>query len=213
MSENDLLKIYGAEYFESNQVRHVCAQDHDLYFYDVYIGPQKIKISRGDSAFTFNEKSMEAQLVRGPCDLQSTSISTIVRGYAPDNRSVQLTSSTNLPYVNGCSTKQIFSPVRPGDPTFQLLYIPPHSLEQVHHIHPTVRVVYVLSGTGTSVVGTKTASARTTLKPGMVCILQKMCPHHFETTDSPLCVLPVHVWSTVAGEEFNHPMFNGTIEA
>ena len=45
---------------------------------------------------------------------------------------------------------------------------------------------------------------------GKVCILDKMCPHHFETDDKPLVVIPLHVWSSVGPSETNHPMFNGT---
>jgi hypothetical protein len=38
-----------------------------------------------------------------------------------------------------------------------------------------------------------------------------MCPHHFETQNEPLKVLPVHIWSALpGGAEYDHPMFNGT---
>ena len=49
------------------------------------------------------------------------------------------------------------------------------------------------------------------LKPGMVCVLEPMCPHHFETPfgEHLICV-PFHVFSTVPSVESNHPMFNGT---
>ena len=43
-----------------------------------------------------------------------------------------------------------------------------------------------------------------------VAVLERMCPHHFETGDQGLVVLPVHVWSSVPSAEHNHPMFNGT---
>jgi hypothetical protein len=49
------------------------------------------------------------------------------------------------------------------------------------------------------------------LLPGMVCILDPMVPHHFETPyGEPLNCVPFHVFSTVPGVESNHPMFNGT---
>ena len=91
-----------------------------------------------------------------------------------------------------------------------MLNIPPHSAEQAHHIHSTVRVAYILSGTGRSIVGMEGKIVTEDLYPGKVCILEKMCPHHFETDDDHLVVIPLHVWSSVGAMEVNHPMFNGT---
>ena len=143
--------------------------------------------------------------------MESNEFAVFIRGYAPPEKSASLRSRMTLPYVNGCSTRQIFPPERIGDPTLQLLNIPPYSSEQAHHIHSTVRVVHVLAGRGHSVVGMNDASIRTALAPGMMCILDNMCPHHFETDDSKLLVMPVHVWSTAPGGlECVHPMFNGT---
>lgn len=48
------------------------------------------------------------------------------------------------------------------------------------------------------------------LIPGKTVILQKMCPHHFETDSEHLIVLPLHVFSSIGRAEENHPMFNGT---
>jgi len=89
----------------------------------------------------------------------------------PADRSCSLDGLTVLPYVNGCSTKQIFAPPRPGYPTLQYLYIPAHSAEHAHHIHSTVRVVYTLSGKATSVVGMEGLTVKEKLTPGKVCIL------------------------------------------
>ncbi len=111
----------------------------------------------------------------------------------------------------GCSTKQIFPPDRPGDPTLQYLFIPPNSAEQAHHLHPTVRVVWVLEGHGTSVVGMDSNTVTEELVPGKVCILEPMCPHHFETPfGEERVVVPFHAFSTVPSAEANPPMFNGT---
>lgn len=97
-----------------------------------------------------------------------------------------------------------------GDPTLQLLYIPPYTSEQTHHIHSTSRVVYCLEGSGYSIVGMKGHSIKTTLKVGMVIILEEMTPHHFETENESLKVIPLHIYSSIGSLEFNHPMFNGT---
>ena len=74
-----------------------------------------------------------------------------------------------------------------------------------------MRVVWVLEGHGTSVVGLGENTATEELFPGKVCILEPMCPHHFETPfGRELVVVPFHVFSTVPSVETNHPMFNGT---
>ena len=60
-------------------------------------------------------------------------------------------------------------------------------------------------------VGLGDGIERTDLVPGGICILDPMCPHHFETPyGNELVVAPLHVFSSVYGTETNHPMFNGT---
>ena len=125
-------------------------------------------------------------------------------------RSSTFTRGTDLPYINGCSTKQLIHAARPGDPTFQCLYIPTGTSEQAHHIHATPRVVYVAQGRGKSIVGTPGQNSEYELNEGDVIILGKMIPHHFVTEESDLLVLPVHVYSTIGQQEFDHPMYNGT---
>lgn len=142
--------------------------------------------------------------------IHSRHMATVIRGYMPEDKTTTIHQGTTLPYVNGCSTKQLFTAERPGDPTLQLLYMPPHTTEQAHHIHSTARVVYVLSGRGTSIVGIDSKIIRQTLVPGMVCVLEPMCPHHFETKDEPLMCIPLHIYSSVGRQEWNHPMFHGT---
>lgn len=128
----------------------------------------------------------------------------------PENKSCEIVTKTNLPYVNGCSTKQVFAPDRLGDPTLQILDIPPFSSEQAHHIHSTVRIAYVISGTGRSIVGMNDKNVCEDLYPGKVVILDKMCPHHFDTNSEHLIFLPLHIFSSIGALENNHPMFNGT---
>jgi mannose-6-phosphate isomerase-like protein (cupin superfamily) len=202
-------KIFGAHFIE-NKVSVVESCPDDLYFFRAFVGKQTIRVEQGDGLFTLNEDIKEASFRRGPIDLESLHFSVLVRGYSAPDKRVSLRERTYLPYVNGCSTRQIIPPERPGDPTLQMLYLPPHSSEQAHHIHSTARVVYVLKGSGTCVVGMEKSIRKTALKSGMVCILERMCPHHFETDESELLVLPVHVWSSVGGSEYNHPMYNGT---
>ncbi len=210
-SENTaLLSLFGAHYYQTHHPHIVTAQSDDLYYYTTYIGQHTIHIEVGDCVYWLSDDQSTAYLQKGAHTLQSKHIATCIRGYMPDNKSASVTGRTTLPYVNGCSSKQIFPPERPGDPTLQLLNIPPFSSEQVHHIHSTVRIAYILSGYGKSVIGIQEKVVTEDLFPGKVIILEKMCPHHFETHDQPLRVLPLHIYSTVGHQEKNHPMFNGT---
>ncbi len=192
--------------------RKVVSEETEPYYFETYVGYQKnIEISRGDSLFWISSDLRTAYLTRGPQHIESHFFATLVRGFAPENKSSTITNRTVLPYINGCSTKQIFPPDRPGDPTMQMLFIPPHCSEQHHHIHSTARSVFVLSGSGRCIVGLNEKSSVTVdLVPKRICVLSPMCPHHFETSDEPLIVLPVHVWSSVLGAENGHPMLNGT---
>ncbi len=183
----------------------------DAYSYVTYLGKRQVDVAKGDSAWIVENGGKTARIEKGPTKIESEIWTTVIRGYRTDNKSCDLSTSTILPYVNGCSTKQIFPPDRPGDPTLQLLKIPPFSSEQAHHIHSTVRVVYVLDGWGYSIVGMADNVVKKKLVPGMLVVLDKMCPHHFETEESWLSVVPLHVFSALPkGIENDHPMFNGT---
>ena len=207
-----LLNSFGATYFAPGEVGKKVAAETDLYYYETFVGAHEVSVGRGDSIFWLSADKTTALLNRGPYIVESPLFATTVRGYAPEAKTSTIVNKTVLPYINGCSTKQIFAPERPGDPTLQMLTIPPYTSEQAHHIHSTVRAVYVLAGEGLSFVGMEKKTVATRLLPGMVCVLEKMCPHHFETQDSELTVLPVHIWSSIPAAEHNHPMFNGTFE-
>lgn len=205
----NLEKLFGVSYFSGVAPSIVESSDDDMYMFTAFHGVHDITVPKGDCVFFKAGDFVEVQ--RGPFSINSTEFAVIVRGYAPPVKTTSLKSRMILPYVNGCSTRQLFPPERPGDPTMQILTIPPHSSEQAHHIHSTVRVVYVLEGQGWSIVGTESESIKTELLPGMMVVLDNMCPHHFETALSKLVVIPVHIWSALpAGLESNHPMFNGT---
>lgn len=180
----------------------------DLYQYKVYIGKHKIAPSNKASYWYLLNNT--AICYTGTDEINSEHMCVELFGYTPETRSSTYSRGTDLPYINGCSSKQLIPPVRPGDPTFQLLYMPPKTSEQAHHIHATPRIVYVANGSGISVVGNDAEHTRYPLVMGDVIILDKMVPHHFVTDKEPLTVLPMHIFSSIASEEFNHPMFNGT---
>lgn len=204
---------YGAYYFDGKQPETNHSREHDLYTYKAYAGKHTVTVAKGDSVIYLAQDATVAMWYAGPVVVKSEAMAVVIRGYHCGNKSMDLKQAVNLPYVNGCATRQLFPPERIGDPTFQQLTIPPFTSEQVHHIHPTTRVVYVLSGRGYSIVGQSEKTDEVELLPGMVVVLDPMSPHHFRTEGESLTVLPVHVFSsTPASMESNHPMFNGTKE-
>ena len=180
-----------------------------MYTHTIYVGDHQVQVPKGDSAWFIAEGRV--YVVPGPDAIDSKEMCVVLRGYnCPYKASDINGSDTNLPYINGCSTDQLIHPIRPGDPTLQKLTIPPHASEQKHHIHSTARVVYVYEGMGWSIVGMQ-GEEEYLLEEGDVIILDKMEPHHFETKDSHLTVIPFHVYSSTPLEH-NHAMKLGTHE-
>ena len=203
---------HGVHFFQTNAINIYESPADHLYYFKTYIGNHPIEVERGDCVYYFSDDLTTANVVKGPCHISSEHLATVVRGYMPPKATIALEGITTLPYVNGCSTKQLFSPIRLGDPTLQYLRMPAGSKEQTHHIHATARVVLILSGKGRCIVGMNEGVTTTELGPGTVCILEPMCPHHFETYPGEnLIAIPLHIFSSIGPQEKNHPMFNGTV--
>jgi mannose-6-phosphate isomerase-like protein (cupin superfamily) len=192
----------------SNTIAAIENHPSDLYSYTLYTGPQVVDISERDSCWYIKDNHVHH--VHGPVTVDSTHFAVVIYGYKGFDRSAEINDWTTLPYINGCSTTQLLTPIRKGDPTFQLLRLPPHTSEQQHHIHSTARIVYVQSGRGYSVIGASGKHETIDLTPGTIILLDKMVPHHFVTEDEPLVVLPLHIYSSIGQSEWDHPMFNGT---
>ena len=197
--------VFEINLYDSKESVKIKSKTFDLYAYSVYIGNHSIEVEQGDSLWMVNKDSVS---VHRHGVYTSDTLGVVIRGYQCANRMSSFEDISNLPYVNGCSSNQLLHPIRPGDPTFQLLHIPPNTVEQKHHVHSTARVVYVYDGEGESVQG-QDGSIIQKLKKGDVIILDKMTPHHFQTKDTHLIVLPLHIFSSTS-LEFDHPMFNGT---
>ena len=180
----------------------------ELYQHRTYIGAHEIETNPRNSYWYIDDDRVICETGSGKI-LNSSCMCVEIFGYTPETRSSTFSRGTDLPYINGCSTKQLINPARQGDPTFQYLRIPAGTSEQAHHIHATARIVYVAEGSGQSIVGTPDNKTVHPLNTGDVIILGKMTPHHFETKDEDLTVLPVHVFSS-SNQEFDHPMYNGT---
>ena len=209
-NDHNILKMYGCEYFKADTTSVFESSKNQPYYFKTYIGENEINVELGDTIYYISDNKKEAYAKKGPMVINSKYCATVIRGFMASPVTASLEESTVLPYVNGCSTRQIIYPQRLGDPTLQFLKIPAFSKEQAHHIHSTARVVYILRGSGISLVGMEGKSVTTKLEEGMVCILDPMCPHHFETPDESIEVVPLHVFSSVGSMESSHPMFNGT---
>lgn len=202
--------------YKTNEPIIIDSPDNELYSYKAYIGEHKeITVEKGDSAWIVSDTQVKS--IRGYAKVSSEKLCVVIRGYAGDNKSSGYETMSNLPYVNGCTSNQLIPPLRIGDPTAQLLFLPKFTQEQAHHIHSTARIVYVLKGKGKSIQGMpdknggKGSLVEIDLSPGKVIILDKNIPHHFETEDSELVVIPIHIFSSTP-LEYNHPMFNGTFK-
>lgn len=204
-----ILQKFGAEFYMPGDQAITSSRPNDLYNFTAYIGKHTYDLNRGDSAYTYNKNSVSVK--KGSADITSDTLSIVLRGYNSPEKTSEIGSVTTLPFINGCSTRQIFPAERIGDPTLQLLYVPPYSSEQAHHMHSTARVAHIIEGTGTCVIGIDGYSYAQKLVPGMTLIIHPMCPHHFETQETGLLATPLHVFSAAPGAaEFNHPMFNGS---
>jgi mannose-6-phosphate isomerase-like protein (cupin superfamily) len=206
----DLAEVFGARLFPPGSDAVVEARSTNLYHYRAFVGAHEVTVETGDCVYYLGDDAHSALLRRGPARIASRHLATVIRGYMPEDKTTTIQQGTTLPYVNGCSTKQLFHAERPGDPTLQLLHMPPHTTEQVHHIHSTARVVYVMAGRGVSVIGLGSHIVSHDLSPGTVCVLEPMCPHHFETGADPLLCIPLHIFSSTGRQELEHPMFQGT---
>ena len=192
----------------TNESITVESSKNDLYSYRAYIGHHVIRTDPKNSYWILKDNVVACYSGNGD-DLESTKLCVEIFGYTPEDRTSTYNKLTDLPYINGCSSKQLINPVRPGDPTWQMLYMPPYTTEQQHHIHSTTRIVYIHEGNGVSHIGSSGKEHTVELKAGMIMILDKMLPHHFSTEESELIVLPLHVFSSTQNE-YDHPMFRGT---
>lgn len=180
---------------------------HDLYQYRTYVGQHNVQTSVRNSYWYLQNQAVVSQTGDNQI-LESSKLCVEIFGYTPETRTSTYSRLTDLPYINGCSTKQLITPNRSGDPTWQMLFIPEFTSEQSHHVHSTARIVYVHSGSGISYFGQK-GNVEEVITVGDVLIIDKMVPHHFATQNEPLIVLPLHIYSSI-DQEFNHPMHNGT---
>src|ERR1041384_6571040 len=105
--QDDLTEVYGARFFAPGSHAVVEARPTNLYHYRAFIGVHDVAVEAGDCVYSLGDDARAAALRRGPARISSRRLAVVVRGYMPEDRTTTIQQGTTLPYVNGCSTKQI----------------------------------------------------------------------------------------------------------
>lgn len=111
-----------------------------------------------------------------------------------------------LKYIDGCYDTLLIAPVIKGDPCLNFLYMP-NGVNQTRHVHPSVRIGIVLSGSGIC----KTPANDYPLSEGKIFIMETDCEHSFHTQKNELRILIYHPDSDFGSTNDNHPIINRTI--
>lgn len=111
-----------------------------------------------------------------------------------------------LSYIDGCHDTLLVYPHRFGDPCINILWFP-KNVRQTIHLHPTLRLAVVVSGTGRAF----TPDGELPLEAGSVFRLEEMSLHCFHTDDSTMAIVTYHPDSDWGPTDDNHPMLNRTL--
>lgn len=166
----------------------------------------KVQILRGEDTFTLG-KGMYFS-VPGAFQIQGDGEAALFqrhgyRGLFSIGGPVE--ASGRLTYIDHCTTTLVCPPPRDGDPCLNLLSFPAN-LKQSVHIHPTIRLGAVISGSGHCVL----PSGRQPLKPGLAFVIEPNLLHSFESGPDGLNVIAYHPDSDGGPTDESHPMLNRT---
>jgi len=114
-------------------------------------------------------------------------------------------SVARLSYIDGCSDELLVYPPRLGDPSFNYLYFPPNTT-QTSHNHPSVRIGYVLSGSGYAI----TNKQKIPLNEGTAFLIEEKEVHHFITKKQSMRILAFHPDGDWGPTDEAHTMLNRT---
>ena len=124
-----------------------------------------------------------------------------------------LEDSGRLVYIDGCSDSLLIYPPRQGDPSVSALFFPQH-VEQSYHIHPSIRIGMVISGSGTACVKEdKINEKEIPLTPGTLFCIEERELHRFKTNQSNMVVMAFHPDGDWGPTDHNHTMLNRTYKA
>lgn len=117
--------------------------------------------------------------------------------------------SGRLCYIDACSDSLLIYPPRLGDPSLNALYFPVN-INQTYHIHPSIRLGFVASGSGISCIQTGGKEVEVPLTQGMMFCIEEREMHRFRTTDNEMVVIAYHPDGDWGPTDHNHTMLNRT---
>jgi len=126
-----------------------------------------------------------------------------------NNISGPIEQSGRLCYIDGCSDSLLIYPPRLGDPSLNVLFFPA-GIDQTFHIHPSIRLGVVASGSGYSCVKVDGKEKEIPLVAGDMFCIEEREIHRFRTEDQPMTVIPYHPDGDWGPTDHNHTMLNRT---
>lgn len=111
-----------------------------------------------------------------------------------------------LVYIDGCKDTLIIGPPRMGDPCLNALYFP-KGTDQTFHTHPSIRLGYVLRGSGVACSN----NTESILTAGDAFCIEANERHRFKTIGSNMVVIAFHPESDWGPSDEKHPMINRTV--
>ena len=114
-------------------------------------------------------------------------------------------ASGRLCYIDNCSDSLLVYPPRKGDPSLNHLSFPA-GVRQSFHIHPSIRLGVVASGSGFACF----ADREIPLTVGTLFCIEERELHRFRTEDQRLDVIAFHPDGDWGPTDQDHPMLNRT---
>ena len=118
----------------------------------------------------------------------------------------KLEEKGRLSYIDGCSDSLLVYPPRLGDPSLNSLHFP-DCIDQSFHRHPTIRLGYVVSGSGCAWIS---RSDVVDLNAGTMFLLDEQALHRFTTDHEPMIIVTYHPDGDWGPTDHNHTMLNRT---
>ena len=110
-----------------------------------------------------------------------------------------------LSYIDGCSDELLVYPPRLGDPSLSYLYFPKKTKQTVHN-HPSIRIGYILSGSGYAELN----ETKIQLKNNMLFMLNEKEIHRFVTKNEEMRLIAFHPDGDWGPTDESHTMLNRT---
>lgn len=178
--------------------------------YGFSFGDNKIRIGSkthklvGGQYFSLFVGEFDAKIV---CE---SMIFVIVRiGYKAQNVIGWVEEQGRLSYIDGCTDSLLIYPPRMGDPSLNLLHFPA-GIEQTRHLHPSIRIGCVISGSGWSDVWENGQVKSNRLHVGVNFCLSENELHRFRTEGDHMTVIAWHPDGDWGPTDHNHTMLNRT---